>query len=122
MSNPLSGQTQGDVIAQCILNPFTDTVVSQWGFTAALNVVVAKTTYILSLIDTSAVSQANQHPVITFKRATANPARTVEIIVDPADPAVALRFQVIDFAGAAAAAANGDIIEITVHRSGIPQS
>ena len=120
MSNPLNAQGQGDVIAQCVFNPFTDAIVSQWGFTGGLTTVVTKQSWILALINTSAVAQAGQCPAITYKRLTANPARTVEVIIDATDAPEALRFQVVDFAGAAANAGNGDTIQITVFRSQVP--
>lgn len=118
-------QEEGSVIAQAVINPFTDTLVSSWGFDAAtFALVTTKREWKIGLNQQmAAVDAASRQVAPTIRQPTPAAAadyRTVSEITRGGDTNELVRIAIYDQAGAPGDAITGSTITISVVRASVP--
>lgn len=119
-----SYQEEGSIIAQVVINPFTDAIISSWGFDATLAVITAKREWTILMNQNMAAVDVNSRSVICTIRqptpAAAADYRTVSEITRAGDVNAMVRIAIFDQAGAPGDAITGSVIVANVMRCSVP--
>ena len=116
----ISGQTQGSVIAQVVIDPVADAYLSAYAV-GPLGIITPKTEYVFSLeSELSASPSDGSQVLVSIRTAGGNPFRQVRQYTGLFDVVGVQRVQIVDAAGAAATANAGDRVFVSILRSSVP--